>query len=216
MIVYGSSLSPFVRKVLAYGAEKGLELEHKPLGLGADDPDFLAASPFRKIPGFRDGDFAISDSSAIIHYLEAKHPQPALIPAEPEARARVIWFDEFADTILMACGAKMFFNRIVCPRFLGRPGDLDLADKAEKEELPPILDYLERVAPGEGGFLVGERITLADIAVASPFANLGYLDVTLSDDRHPRAKAYVESILARPSFAVWLERERAFLERAAA
>ena len=50
MIVYGASLSPFVRKVLAYGAEKGLELEHKPLGLGSDDPDFLAASPFRKIP----------------------------------------------------------------------------------------------------------------------------------------------------------------------
>ncbi len=215
MIVYGSSLSPFVRKVLAYGAEKGLDLEHKPLGLGADDPDFLAASPFRKIPAFRDGDFAISDSSAIIHYLEAKHPQPALIPAEPEARARVIWFDEFADTILMACGAKMFFNRIVCPRFLGRPGDLELADKAEKDELPPILDYLERVAP-EGGFLVGDGITLADIAVASPFANLSYLGITLGGDRHPRAKAYVESILARPSFSVWLERERAFLERAAA
>ena len=34
MIVYGSSLSPFVRKVLAFGAEKGIELELKPTGLG--------------------------------------------------------------------------------------------------------------------------------------------------------------------------------------
>ncbi|HLL31009.1 MAG TPA: glutathione S-transferase family protein, partial [Allosphingosinicella sp.] len=150
MIVYGASLSPFVRKVLAYGAEKGLELEHKPIGLGSDDPDFLASSPFRKIPGFSDGDFAISDSSAIIHYLEAKYPEPALIPAEPEARARTIWFDEFADTILCACGAKMFFNRIVAPRFLGREGDLETADKAEREELPPILDYLERTIPESG------------------------------------------------------------------
>lgn len=215
MIVYGASLSPFVRKVLAYGAEKGLELDHKPLGLGSDDPDFLASSPFRKIPGFRDGEFAISDSSAIIHYLEAKYPEPALIPAEPEARARTIWFDEFADTILCACGAKMFFNRIVAPRFLGREGDLVAADKAEKEELPPILDYLERTIP-ESGWLVGEGITLADIAVATAFANFRHLGMTMDGARYPKVAAFADRMLARPSFAGWVEREAAFLEKTAA
>lgn len=215
MIVYGASLSPFVRKVLAYGAEKGRELEHKPLGLGSDDPDFLAASPFRKIPGFKDGDFAISDSSAIIHYLEAKYPDPPLIPAAPEARARVIWFDEFADTILCACGAKMFFNRIVAPRFLGREGDLETADKAEREELPPILDYLERTLP-ESGWLVGDGITLADIAVATAFANFRHLGIVLDGRRYPRVAAFAERMLARPSFAGWVEREAAFLEKTAA
>jgi glutathione S-transferase len=216
MIVYGSSLSPFVRKVLVFGAEKGMALEHKSLGLGSDDPAFVAASPFRKIPAFSDGDFAISDSSAIVHYLEAKQPEPALIPAAPEARARTIWFEEFADTILMGCGAKMFFNRVVCPRFLGRPGDLEAADKAEKEELPPLLDYLERVAPGAGGYLVGDSLTLADIAVASPFANLSYMGVGFDEGRHPRLAAFVGSILARPSFAQWVERERDFLAKTAA
>ena len=215
MIVYGASLSPFVRKVLAYGAEKGLELEHKPIGLGSDDPGFLACSPFRKIPGFSDGDFAISDSSAIIHYLEAKYPEPALIPAEPRARARTIWFDEFADTILCACGAKMFFNRIVAPRFLGREGDLETADKAEREELPPILDYLERVIPANG-WLVGDRITLADIAVATAFANFRHLGMTLDAGRHPKVVEFAERMLARPSFSGWVERETAFLERTAA
>ena len=215
MIVFGSSLSPFVRKVLAFGAEKGIELESRPLGLGSEDPDFLAASPFRKIPGFSDGDFSISDSSAIVHYLEAKYSEPALIPSEPEARARTIWFDEFADTILMSCGAKMFFNRIVAPRFLGRPGDLEAADKAEKDELPPILDYLERTIP-ESLFLVEDRLTLADIAVASPFANFGYLALDIDGARYPRVTAYTASILARPSFTPHLERERAFLDRSAA
>ncbi len=215
MIVYGASLSPFVRKVLAYGAEKGLELEHKPVGIGSDDPGFLAASPFRKMPGFSDGDFAISDSSAIIHYLEAKYPEPALIPADPEARARTIWFDEFADTILCACGAKMFFNRIVAPRFLGREGDLETADKAEKEELPPILDYLERAIP-ESGWLVGDGITLADIAVATAFANLRHLGMAVDADRYPRVAEFAGRMLARPSFAGWVEREAAFLERTAA
>ena len=216
MIVYGSSMSPFVRKVLAFAAEKGVEVESKPLGLGSNDPDFLAASPFGKIPAFSDGDFAVSDSSAIIHYLEAKFPDPELIPSEPRARARTIWYDEFGDTLLAACGGKMFFNRIVAPRFLGRPGDDTMADKAEHEQLPPILDYLEGVVPDAGGFLVGEGITLADLAVASPFANFTYMNIAPFTGTHPRTRAYVESILARPSFAVWLDRERALLQRTAA
>jgi glutathione S-transferase len=214
MIVYGSSMSPYVRKVLAFAAEKGIEVETQPIGLNSDDPEFLEASPFRKIPAFRDGDFAISDSSAIVAYLDALKPEPALIPSEPKARARAIWYDEFADTIMGACGTKMFFNRIVAPRFLNREGDMVAADKAEGEELPPILDYLERTIPASG-FLVEDRLTLADIAVASPFANFRHLGLSCFDGR-PKLAAFVETILSRPSFAPWIAREAAFLERSAA
>jgi len=215
MIVYGSSLSPFVRKVLAFAAEKGIEVELKQAGLGNKDPDFLEASPFGKMPGLRDGDFAISDSSAIVAYMEAVKPEPNLIPTEPRARARTIWFDEYADTILFACGGKLFFNRIVAPRFLGQPGDEAIAAKAECEELPPLLDYLERVIP-PSGFLVEDRLTLADIAVASPFANLRHLNVAVDPARHPKVADYVARMLDRPSFKPWVEREAAFLNRAAA
>jgi len=214
MIVYGSSLSPFVRKVLAFAAEKGIELEVKPTGLGNKDPEFLEASPFGKMPGLRDGDFGISDSSAIVAYLEAVQPEPNLIPTEPRARARTIWFDEYADTILFACGGKMFFNRIVAPRFLGQPGDEEIAAKAECEELPPLLDYLERVIP-ESGYLVEDRLTLADIAVASPFANLQHLNVAIDAERYPKLTEYVSRMLDRPSFKDWVARETAFLQRAA-
>jgi glutathione S-transferase len=212
MIVYGSSISPYVRKVLAFAAEKGIEVESKPLGLGSDDPDFLAASPFRKIPALQDGDFRISDSSAIIAYLDALKPDPELIPTEPRARARTIWYDEFGDTILMGCGRTMFFNRLVAPRFLKRDGDLAAADKAEREELPPVLDYLERMIP-ESGFLVEDRLTLADIAVASPFVNLDHIQVDLGS--RPKLAGFLDRILGRPSFKHWIDREKAFLARAA-
>jgi glutathione S-transferase len=212
MILYGSSLSPYVRKVLAFAGEKGIELDLQPTGFPNPGPDFLEASPFRKMPAFRDDDYTLADSTAIIHYLEAARPDPALIPAEPKARGKVIWFDEFADTILTSCGSKMFYNRVVAP-LLGREGDLTAADAAEREELPPILDYLERTVPDPEGFLVGDELTLADIAVASPFANLAHMRVAPDLDRHRRTHAWVETILSRPSFAPWIERETAFLAR---
>ena len=216
MILYGSSLSPFVRKVLAYASEKGIELDLQPTGIGDPNPEFRKTSPFGKMPAFSDGDFHLADSSAIIHYLEAKHPDPQLIPSDPQLRGKTIWFEEFADTILAGCGAKMFFNRIVSPLFLKRPGDLAAADAAEREELPRMLDYIESVAPEDDGYLIGDRLTLADIAVAGPFANLRHLNVAIDDQRWPKTVAFTNRILSRPSFAPWIERERGFLEKATA
>lgn len=218
MILYGSSLSPYARKVLAFAGEKGIELELKPTGAGPGQPsdEFLEASPFRKMPALCDGDYTLADSSAIVHYLEAKHPEPALIPTDPKLRGKTIWFEEFADTVLVSCGAKIFFNLIVAPRFLGMPGDPEAAKQAELNDLPPILDYLERTVPEPGGYLVGDGLTLADIAVAGPFANFRHTNTRVDPERYPRTVAYVERILERPSLAQWVERETAFLAKQAA
>jgi glutathione S-transferase len=216
MIIFGSTLSPFVRKVVAFASEKGLDFELKPRGLGDPDPEFVAASPFRKMPAMRDGDFTLCDSTAICHYIDAQYPERPMIPAEPKARGRTVWYDEFADTILFACGQKVFFNRVVAPRFLNRPGDEAAAEAALRDELPPILDYLEQVVPDDDGYLVGDSLTLADLAVASPFANFLHLNVELDARKYPRTRAYTERILARPSFRPLVEKEAAFLERTAA
>ena len=213
MILYGSSMSPFVRKVLAFAGEKGIELEVRPVGIGDRDPGFRKASPFGQMPALADGDYHLADSSAIIHYLEAKHPDPPLIPTDPALRGTCIWYEEFADTILAACGARMFFNRIVAPVFLKRPGDLTAADAAERDELPKILDYIESVAPEGDNYLVGDSLSLADLAVCSPFANLMHLKVEPDRRRYPKTLAFTRRILSRPSFAEWIARESGFLEK---
>ena len=214
MILYGSSISPFVRKTLAFAAEKGMELELQPSGIGQGPPEFFVASPFKKMPGFKDGDFLISDSTAIITYLDAIKPEPNLIPLEPRARARTVWYEEFADTIAIGCMGKVFFNRVVAPKFMGRPGDEEVAARAMAEELPPVIDYLEKVIPNSG-FLVEDRITLADIAVASPFVNMGHMGWSVDAGTHPKTAAYIAAILARPSYAAWVAKEKAFFDRAA-
>jgi glutathione S-transferase len=93
---------------------------------------------------------------------------------------------------------------------------LEAAKQAELNDLPPILDYLENVVPDGGGYLVGDRLTLADIAVASPFANFRHTKTKVDPDRYPRTVAFVDRILARPSFAPWIEREAALLSKEAA
>lgn len=209
MILYGAPVSPFVRKVLAFAAEKGVALELVPIGLGDQNPDFLACSPFRKMPGFTDGDFSISDSTAIVTYIDAKHPETPLIPADPANRARAVWFDEFADTILTSAAGPIFFNRIVSPKFVGKPGDDAAAAKGEAD-MVPVCDYLEGIIR-PSGHLVGDSLTLADIAVASPFVNAAHAGFVPDAAAYPKLTAYLAAMHARPSFADWIRRERKML-----
>jgi glutathione S-transferase len=106
----------------------------------------------------------------------------------------------------------MFFNRVVAPMFLGREGDLKAADRTERELLPPLLNYLEGQVPDAGGYLVEDRLTLADIAVASPFVNLvHHLAVDMA--RWPRTTAYVAAVHERPSLKLWIDKEVRFFEK---
>nr|WP_306812031.1 glutathione S-transferase family protein [Sphingobium sp. CFD-1] len=198
MIVYGARPSPFVRKVIVFAAEKGLTLDVQPGGFGQGNEMFAQASPFGKIPGFQDGDFLISDSTAIITYLDTIRPDPNLIPTEAKARARTIWYEEFADTILQPVGMQIFFNRVVAP-FLGLPSDPAAADAAEADRMPELYDYVEGNLP-DSGFLVEDRFTLADIAVACPFINIGYCSDGLEKGHWPRLKAWLQAVRAWPSF----------------
>ncbi|SFS00908.1 glutathione S-transferase family protein [Sphingomonas jatrophae] len=215
MILYGSSFSPFVRKVIAFAAERGVALENKAILLGDPDPAFRAASPLAKMPALVDGDFSIADSTAIVTYLDGVAPGAKLIPETPRERATVYWWDEFADTELFGVGRRMFFNRVVAPLFQRNPAIADAADAdaAERDDLPRILAYLEDVVPEPGGWLVGSSLSLADIAVASPFVNFDHCASSPWADAYPRVAAWVRPILARPSFAGVVDSETRLLAK---
>jgi glutathione S-transferase len=211
MILHGITLSPFVRKVMVVAAEKGILLENVPSMPGNRDEAFKVMSPFGKVPAFEDGDYKLSDSSAIVHYLEAKYPEHPLIPAEAKARGRTIWYDEYADTILFVPMAAIFFNRIV-GKMMKLPHDPALADKAIVETWPLQLDYIESIMT-DNEFLVGDQLTLADIAVASPFVNIAHAGVEVDTAKYPKTVKYVANILARPSFATLIAAENKIMGR---
>lgn len=198
MKLYGTSLSPFVRKVLVVLAEKGIEAQHVPLIFHDPDPRFRAASPFGKIPALEDGDFRLADSSAIIHYLERQHPAPALLPTGAQDAGRAVWFDKFGDGELFPILIKPFVQRVFLPRMMNKPGDEAVVTKCMGEELPRLFDYLEGVI--DGPFLVGGAFSLADISVVAGFHNLHLAGETVDAGRWPRLATYVAGILERPSF----------------
>ncbi len=211
MKLYGALLSPFVRKVAVIATEKGISWDLARGGPGSTDPEFLAASPLGKIPAIDDEGFTLADSSAIAFYLEAKYPDPCLLPADPQARGKTVFWDEYADTVLGASGLKILFNRLVGPKLLKVGGDEAIALQGEAE-LPRWLDWLESQVPAQG-WLVGESFTLADIAVASTMRTLAYVGHGIDPVLRPITAAWYERVIARPAWNAVAEREEVSAKR---
>ena len=210
MKVYGFPLSPFVRKVVVAVKEKGLEAEVVPSNPSQPDEEFAAISPFHKIPAFRDGDFTLADSTAIVTYLDAKYPEPALLPASPEARAKAIWFEEVADTVFIPAGAPIVLNRFLRPRIFGTEGDEAAAIDAEEAVKRPLA-YLDGAV--SDGWLAGE-FTVGDIAVASVIRTLGYAGWQLDEAAYPRLAAWYGRVQAREGWKQAAEVENAMIAAA--
>jgi glutathione S-transferase len=202
LTIHGVPASPFVRKARVYLIEKGVPYDLvpvMPMPPANSTPEFRRLSPLGKIPALTDGDFAISDSSVICAYLERTHPQPALYPSDPKQYARALWFEELADSKLAEAVGPVFFNRVVKRVIFKQEPDESLVRKALDEALPPLLDYLEGQL-GDAEFLVEGRFSIADIAVATHFAALRLAGEAPDAARWPKLAAWVERVLARPSF----------------
>jgi glutathione S-transferase len=211
LVVLGASASPFVRKVRVFLAEKGLDYELQSVNPFAPPAGWREISPLGKVPAFKDGDRILNDSSVICAYLERRFSEPPLYPSEAYEYARALWFEEFADGGLVAiAGPKVFLPLVMKPLLGGKaeadPADEAAAEKALREEVAPLFDYLEREI-GDREFAVGGRLTIADVSLASAFVNLRHAGVAPERKRWPRLRAYLERLHARPAFAKLIAEE---------
>jgi len=200
LTVIGSFVSPYVRKVLACMNLKGLDYEVDPITPFFGNDEFERLSPLRRIPVLIDGDFSVSDSSAICAYLDEVYSGHPLFPADPKDRARARWLEEYADTRLGDVFIwGLFYQKVVRPLVWDEPTDEPRVEKSLNEDIPAALDYLEGELPA-GGFLFGD-IGVADISMASFFRNGAYAGFSVDAERWPRTSAFVERTLAHPCIA---------------
>ena len=161
---------------------KGLEPENVFVHLVKNEqraPDYLKVNPLGLVPALVDGDETITQSLAIIEYLDEKYPSPPLLPSTPEDRARVR-----SIALLIACDIHPIDNLRVL-RYL--VGVLKVSEEQKNQWYAHWVDEglkaLEaRLATDlkTGRFCQGETPTLADVCLVPQLANARRANIDLS------------------------------------
>lgn len=212
LVLYGASLSPFVRKVRACLLEKQLDYSME-LIIPRSQPDwYYQISPLGRIPALRDGDIDICDSAVICAYLDDKYPDtPSLLGGTAEEVAKIRWFEKYGDyEIAPLATFTVFFNRALA-KSMGLPSDEVAVQKALKS-LVHHFDYLEQQL-ADSDYFVGNRFTLADIAIATHWVNFSYGQEKIDADKWPKLTAHQARVLSRESMQQLLADERKMLAK---
>ena len=185
--------SPFARKVRAVAAERGIALDLVEVDVFQADNGVAEANPLRKVPCL-----VTYDSCVIVELLDGLGDGPPLIPDDRAERLAVRRIEALADGLLDA--AVLVRMERLWP---GRtPAQRSAAwQDWQWAKVDGAFAELERRLDGRAHF-VGDRVTLADLAVASA---LGWLDYRLPDHPWrglaPGVAAWYPAFAQRPSFA---------------
>ena len=198
-ILYHFWLSPFSRKVRIALYEKGLEVEMVVEKYWDRRQDFLAMNPAGQVPVLTEPDGAVlSDSQAIVEYLEECHPEPNLMGHDPidraECRRLIAWFDgKFYNEV-----SEFLLREKLLKRFMGMGEPRSDLIRAGRENIGYHLDYISSLVERRN-YIGGEVFSLADITAAAHISCLDYLgDVPW--EHYPGAKEWYARVKPRPSF----------------
>jgi len=192
-------------------------------------PEYLVINPDGVVPTLVHHGKPVCESSIINEYIDAAFDGPRLVPADPLKAARMREFVRKCEGGLDAI-AKLTAVKYLLPKLLNRWGREELLIQAAKRPTRYLQDLHSRAVRGEisdaeladarvaigqlidymearldpGPWVVGEALTLADIAIAPYFFRLNALgaDQFWSKEKRPRVYAWYARIAARPSFQV--------------
>lgn len=180
---------------------KSIPFEYLPVDLVRDggeqhQPDYLALNPQGRVPLLVDGEFRLGQSLAILEYLEARYPQPPLIPHNPVERARMWAFcHAIAADIqpLQNTGPLKYLVREL------KLGD-DQRDRWARHWIQRGLEALEAELAGRpaGPCVFGDAPSLADCLLVPQIYNAERYGCDAS--RYPRLARLARDLRERPAF----------------
>ena len=178
---------------------KGLAYEYMPVHLVRREQleaGFGELSPTRLVPVLKDGDAVLTQSMAIIEYLDERYPQPALLPAEALGRARVRAIAQH-----IACEIHPLDNLRVLS-YLVREMKVAEDDKNRwyRHWVETGLEAVERAlaSPSTGRFCHGDAPGLADCLLVPQIFNAQRFECRL--DHVPTVMRVFEACMQLPAF----------------
>ena len=192
--LYHYAPSPNSRRVWVALLEKDLEFELVPIDLNGEQlqPEFLAMNPFHHVPVLVDNGFKVVESLAILDYLDAKYPTPALLPTNAEALATVRMVELITVNELIP--ALSLLNR----QWVGLGENDSQKLEQAKQQVATVLSVFEQLL-GKQQYFGGEHLTLAEIVAGTALPSLPLLGISLSE--HPQLSDWVERLSQRPAWA---------------
>ena len=191
--LYHHPLSTFARRVRIALLEKRIpaELVEVDMPSGAHrGPEYRRLNPYGRVPTLDEDGFVLYESTAILEYLEATHPDPPLVPADARGRALVSMQVKLCDLQLTRQTGAIIFPK----RFLPRERWNEAAMAQAKTEIEKHLAILEPQLAGRE-WLVADRYTLAEVCY-TPFVEFfGLMEIAPP----PAVAAWTARMLARPS-----------------
>lgn len=152
----GFSASNYYNKVKLALLEKGLPFEEELVWVGQAD---LSASPLGKLPYLKTGDGVLCESTVILEYLEARYPQPPLLPADPFAAGKARELLRFIELHLELVARNLYPEAF----FGGKISDAAKEKTAQQlEKNVAAFARLTRFSP----YIGGDQFSLADVAAA--------------------------------------------------
>jgi glutathione S-transferase len=155
IVLCGFAVSNYYNKVKLALLEKGIPFTEEHAVTGDQSEERLAASPLGKIPFIRTEHGCLSESQAILDYLELLQPQPALLPADPfqagKVKELITYIDLHLELVVRDLYAEAFFGGSVSDSQKARV-------RKQLEKNIPAFKRLARFAP----FVAGEKFTQAD------------------------------------------------------
>jgi glutathione S-transferase len=192
--LYHMPISPNSRRVWITLLEKELEFELVEVKLDGEQfqPEYLAINPFHHIPALVDDGFNIVESLAILDYLEAKYPTPAMLPTDAKDLAVVRMVQLVSVNELLPVLVQL------SPLILGFPGGNPEKIEEAKQKASTVLKFFENLL-GDRPYFGSQNLTLAEVVAGTVVPWLLRGSLFLSDD-YPKLSAWCDRLMARPAW----------------
>jgi glutathione S-transferase len=202
MLLYVDSqfASPYAMSAFVALKEKGLSFDVETLDLGngaTQAPSYAGVSLTRRVPTLVDGDFALSESSAIAEYLDEVFPGPLLFPRHPRSRARARQVQAWLRSDLGALRQERS-TEVVFYGPVSRPLSPAAFDASQK------LIAVATKLLSHGGDHLFDQWSIADVDLALMLNRL----LLNGDEMPPRLARYAKAQWARPSVQLWVQQPR--------